>query len=789
MSNSLEKTFLTEYTLIPGYTIRRWHPAETVTTTRYVTTTSADPTPRLIPEGADFSYSLGDTVLTGYWKPNVNPLLPDEFVYYRSDHATLVYGLRTVTEAITETHTIPGYYTYDIQPDTYALSYNPNLGWNASGRSLDVINGDGTASFSVPVSSVGVVVGLNEPGDSSGSDYFEITYGVYCTRGIYRVLEAGAVKYGGLAYSEGDVFSITRTDGEVVYALNATPFYTSLTESTAPLLLDASLYAGGDVILDASLVASAANLHAQTNFVGVIAAISSGDTFTFTYDGDPYTATMGSIAGGLLAAIQAAIDAQVGAGLVLASISASGLSLILTAATAGIPLVGGVFTDVDNGSAETAAIDGDLTELVGAFGPLSALLTSGFSDYAAINGGFAPMTAQLRESELSNSYAAIAGAFSPMTAEARCLVGTTTLNTVQAFAPMIAILADHAHHEINGSFRSMVAALGSIPPIVGLNVYGGAFATTLTAELSAAENLRVSGGAFHTSLSAHFGANIAGGAFHTALTATISGAPSLFISGGSFTSALTATITNAAKVTVAGGAFSTALDSHFGWRIAGGGFASSLTATLTGWASMAVSGGAFHTAVDIGITGYHPMHIAGGAFHSQLLWMEIAGGGFHTGLQATISTTLANAVAYVLNIHSTESTRYSNYPFLHIIAIGSKYYGVTGTGLYEINATIATDALPVAGTAINGKVTLKDTDFGDFHSKHVPYVYLNSDTATRVTPIVDGARKGTYASSFSGKKTKLGKGNSGRYWTFEIEHIIELQGAEFLPESRQRRVK
>lgn len=320
-------------------------------------------------------------------------------------------------------------------------------------------------------------------------------------------------------------------------------------------------------------------------------------------------------------------------------------------------------------------------------------------------------------------------------------------------------------------------------------VTGGSFASSLEASISSFEAMTVTGGAFASSLDSFFGTNVSGGAFKSVLDATITGIPSFFISGGAFNSSLSATISYETHVKVTGGAFASRLESVFGWNVEGGGFASALTAELTGWASMSVSGGAFSSSLQSFMSGYYGINVTGGAFKSQLLWMDVAGGGFATELNAHIETGAANSVAFVMNVVTTECSQWTNMPFNHIITIGQKFYGVTATGLYELKASIDTDTLPVAGTVINAVALTKDSDLGSFQSKNCPAIYLDSDTLTQITPIVDSVRKSTYPSSFNGRRTKLGLGNSGRFWQFEIQAIKKLSAYELLVKERQRRVK
>jgi hypothetical protein len=145
--------------------------------------------------------------------------------------------------------------------------------------------------------------------------------------------------------------------------------------------------------------------------------------------------------------------------------------------------------------------------------------------------------------------------------------------------------------------------------------------------------------------------------------------------------------------------------------------------------------------------------------------------------------------ATVLNLNTLETSRYTNYPFFYLMPLGGKLYGIKSDGFYEI--TGLTDYDPVSPVPVNGTLITKDSDFGAFNSKRVPYLYVNGDSQVKITPIVDGVVKTYHLSSFGGRKTHLARGVSGRYWQFKIENIIKCEGLEPLPElgKRQRRVK
>jgi hypothetical protein len=327
-----------------------------------------------------------------------------------------------------------------------------------------------------------------------------------------------------------------------------------------------------------------------------------------------------------------------------------------------------------------------------------------------------------------------------------------------------------------GGFRSQ---------LLWMDIQGGGFKSNLSATSNEFQNLAITGAGFTSALSCDFGGHIEGGAFTSTLDATITGIPAFFIEGGSFTSELASAITYETLINVTGLGFASSLEANFGTNVEGGGFTSSLSAELTGSASLSVAGGAFSSAFSCGITGSTSLNVTGGGFKSQLLWMAVEGGGFKTELQANISVMVGNAVGYVLNIHTQESYQWTNQPWLHIITIGGKPYGVKADGLYLLEGT--TDN----GTAINGWIVGKDSDMGSAdHSQRVPKVLLNNDcTTTTVQTIIDGVSKNVHAVSYAGREAKLGRGYHGRYWQFKVSGIVKLEGLHYEPEKLQRYVK
>lgn len=121
-----------------------------------------------------------------------------------------------------------------------------------------------------------------------------------------------------------------------------------------------------------------------------------------------------------------------------------------------------------------------------------------------------------------------------------------------------------------------------------------------------------------------------------------------------------------------------------------------------------------------------------------------------------------NTMAFVTNTKTTETTRYSNQTFDHVLKFKGKYYGVKGDGVYLIGG--ADDA----GTEIDASFTTTKHDFGSALYKRVPYLFPDTDTVINVVPVVDGVTHPAYQAGYDAKRVKLGRGIKGRYWAFTL---------------------
>lgn len=139
-----------------------------------------------------------------------------------------------------------------VPPTTIEL----NIGWNAGADTVVSEGGGGSPallSFQIPRSVVGVVVGLSA--DPTPDNYLAMPHGIYASHGKLTSIEYGVRSPALFSYSAGDTIGIRRADGKVYYSVGGIVFKTSPSALLGAVRGTASLYMAGDSV-EVALLAS-----------------------------------------------------------------------------------------------------------------------------------------------------------------------------------------------------------------------------------------------------------------------------------------------------------------------------------------------------------------------------------------------------------------------------------------------------------------------------------------------------------------------------------------------------
>lgn len=281
--------------------------------------------------------------------------------------------------------------------------------------------------------------------------------------------------------------------------------------------------------------------------------------------------------------------------------------------------------------------------------------------------------------------------------------------------------------------------------------------------------------------------------FAAVLDAEAEGTNDIYGEFAGFASVLDATVNEQGNVNANFTGFASVIEAYGGAVGEFSGFASVLSsdvgeigttdASFTGFASVLSGTSTERNLINAEFTGFAATggNDINGSFSG---FAAVLSGSAVQEVEGVINVNL-NGSATVMNTSTGEVTRYTNFNFMHLITVGGKLYGIRSNGFYEISPDIETDN----GDEIVGKVVTKTTDFGTFNRKAVTYCYLNSDTEITVTPTADGLVGHSHKTSFGGRKCHLSRGLKGRYFSFEISGIKQLEGLELLENNSQRRIK
>lgn len=135
-----------------------------------------------------------------------------------------------------------------VAPAPAYVRQTPNTGWNAGANSIDQLDGDVFARFTVPTGVTGLYMGFKGARARQTLPSL-ITHALYFERGLqdqFRVMEHGVAMTAFASRAEADWFEIRRVAGTVTYWCGGKLIYTSLQSSSGPVLVNACLYSSGD---------------------------------------------------------------------------------------------------------------------------------------------------------------------------------------------------------------------------------------------------------------------------------------------------------------------------------------------------------------------------------------------------------------------------------------------------------------------------------------------------------------------------------------------------------------
>ena len=460
MSNNLIKLFSPVYTTTPSYTTQQWVAPTTkvVFTNTYTVSTAAQlannlpPTATITTGSSGMQAGVPQTSNSFFASP-----IPKGFngVQQKALVGTVNMGIVSfvvvptpVPVQVATTVAVPGYSATITHPPVTKTTFNPNLGWDASAVSINQFSGNGQVRFSVPATVSGVTAGLNELSSNVGVNYTELQYAIYFSKGNYRVIELGQFKTTALAFTSTDVATITRLNGTVYYAINGVIVYQSLSPSTGAMLLDTSLYHGGDSLFDVAILNHVSQLKTPALLTGVDASfkkltanLSSGFNTLINATLPAFSVTMLSAESGF-AVLSASLPK-------MTAISFAGYSTVISATLPRLTANSNASTD--------SGINAQLPKLIGlasnrAYAGIIVSLPK-LKAYASI-GGLVPVGSTYIAAEMSAMTCSISG-----------VMRNGNLPTLMQLPKLQCFMADRAYAEIQATLPSLSAFSGDYPDI------------------------------------------------------------------------------------------------------------------------------------------------------------------------------------------------------------------------------------------------------------------------------------------------------------------------------------
>jgi hypothetical protein len=698
----------------------------------------------------------------GYFKTVVSAYEPQVPTFYWDDELDRLVFLPAPT---VNTGTNPGN-TTSIQVWVPPVPYRPGVpgtpstpssviqdaraGWNAGAISRSVLGGNCELDLKISPSVVGIVCGVGST--KTSSHYREIDYAIYFTRGSAKVYEGGVAKTTSIVpFTATDKFTIRRIGKVVTYSINGKEFYKSTKPSSGTVFANASMYLAGDTILDTAFRVAAGAMNASSILAPLTGMASTG----------PYRAAV------------SLFSPLSGSSLVYPSGQATSLLRSLT------------------GLSSTAAY----REARSVLSPLGG--TSGFFLTANCNSRLMPLIGRASEGAYSDARSVL----SPVSGEASndeitpdfttgfshlsYLLGTSLVLTGEigqatvVMRPMGGLSANRSYAEARCPLLPLESQSLQVPAINNY-LHLRAPSPILRAKgRSSVNNNSFDYDAPSPTLTAFAGANGKLTAPRSTISATATGTNF----GSAAIRPPAATLSASGTVTMLGSA---ALTGPMQRLVGYSGAVCSISVlgapTLTATGTTGSIGGAQLTAPLFELTAVATAQNRGSALLTapspklggQAQAYLIAPGATLVAIGSAVVT--ATYEAYALNLNHVarrgqsepvdETTRYTNFPFTHVVRYQNSYFGANSTGLYLLEGT--TDD----GVAIPWDVQTHMTDFDTAQKKTVEMAYFGGrmGPAATVSLLVGEVGPTTYSyttprgDTAQNYRQAFGRGLKSRYY-------------------------
>lgn len=603
--------------------------------------------------------------------------------------------------------------------------------WSSGSVSIPLTNGEGGYRFHVPVSVVGVFVGLAS--DYPGTGYFGIQHALYFNRGTVAVYERGQ-QVGTLgSYLGSDEFTLIQQAGKVWFLRNGIKEFDRPSRLSGTFRLASTQYVPGDRVVDAE-VAPAATIPTSADGRATLGAFRA-----YGFDSSPGTWGVAE-----LAPLEA---------------TASVMGHATGTATLGAFMAIGSDRPIAMGTAKLAGITSDGE---------SGLLAPSYATAFAYSG---PVRASGRS---------IGGGIGKGLAKSRILAGGSDRPVAQAWAELPPIFAWGGEGEEYRGALLTTKGRYTLRSTISQGALSGFKATGPSPSLTATFGARVSLKGPRPSMSA------------TVTSPNITRASLAGPGGFGLESSVTMQeVVNADLQGPGEYALVSAMGTHA--EIQGpGGYSLSSKATETGRIDGHLTGpGFFGLQATVTAQGVIRASLVGPALQpAPRMYAWIVGPSF--SLRSAISSPVTVAhESYVINLATGAVSRYTDFPFDRIHRFGGRHFGIRPDGVYELTGS-TDDGVPIESTVKTfqtdfGTTNLKRVPyvylFGRFGDDMTVGVQANEGIEYSFpAPAAVGGVQAVRA--------KAAQGIKGNAWAFSVANVgggdFEIERVEVIVTSTEK---